>query len=309
MVTEIESAIAAMPAAKTRSAFLRIGSVSFALASNSGELVRLSAELSAFKAELPQPRADIQIDMEWVAGLRPSRSGDIFHSGALWNVSPDGEDFVFEFVTSFFGEAPYKRMRVDNAFCHAQISLNRELLGHYESVSPLDYPADELLITNHLAFHGIGVEVHGCGLIDTETGGHLFLGHSGAGKSTTARLWQSLRGPEILSDDRIILRLHDGELWMYGTPWHGEAAFASPNKSKLNRILVLRHGVRNQIAALPKARAVGELFARCFPPFHSAVGLERTVEFLNRALDAVPCYEFQFTPDARSIEAVLRFHD
>jgi len=40
----------------------------------------------------------------------------------------------------------------------------------------------------------------------------VLLGHSGAGKSTTMQLWQSLRNPEILSDDRIILRLQNGEL-------------------------------------------------------------------------------------------------
>ena len=132
----------------------------------------------------------------------------------------------------------------------------------------------------------------------------MFLGHSGAGKSTTARIWETFRAPEILSDDRIILRLHDGELWMYGTPWHGEAAFASPGKAKLNTIYILRHGCRNRFTALPQALAVGEVFARSFPPFHSQAGLQRTLEFIKRALDVVPCYEFEFLPDRSSVAAV-----
>jgi hypothetical protein len=203
---------------------------------------------------------------------------------------------------------PYKRMHVSEGFSRAQITLNRQLLRDHGPIYPLEYPTDELLITNYLAL-GIGVEVHGCGLVDDESGGHLFLGHSGAGKSTTARLWHSLRHAEILSDDRIILRRQNGALWMYGTPWHGEAQFASPNKSKLDRIFILRHGRQNQITQLRKARAVGELFARCFPPFHSAEGLDRTVEFLNCAVNLAPIYEFSFTPDADAIEAVLSFHD
>jgi len=137
----------------------------------------------------------------------------------------------------------------------------------------------------------------------------LFLGHSGAGKSTTTRIWQSSRNPEVLSDDRIILRLHDGELRMYGTPWHGEAGLASPSKTKLSRIFVLQHGPRNEITAMTKAQAAGEVFARSFPPFHSAAGLERTLEFINRVLDVVPCYQFQFVPDESAVKAVLDFHD
>ena len=122
-------------------------------------------------------------------------------------------------------------------------------------------------------------------------------------------LCKSLRNPEILSDDRIILRLQDGELWMYGTPWHGEAAFASARSAKLSRIFTLQHGERNQMVEMPRARAVGELFARTFPPFHSAAGLERTVEFLTRVAEAVPCYEYQFLPDAGAVQAVLGLHD
>src|SRR5579864_7730045 len=187
--------------------------------------------------------------------------------------------------------------------------FNSHALQPHTPICPLEYPADELLITNYLAHRRLGVEVHGCGLIDGQTGGYLFLGHSGAGKSTTARFWQSLRGPEILSDDRIILRLHDNELWMYGTPWHGEAAFASPGKARLNRVFILQHGPENKIVTLPKARAVGELFARCFPPFHSASGLNRTIEFLNRVVETVPCYQFCFVPEISAVQAALAFHD
>src|SRR5207237_1133299 len=81
------------------------------------------------------------------------------------------------------------------------------------SVSPLEYPLDELLITNWLSC-GRGVEVHACGLVDRESGGHLFLGHSGAGKSTTTLLWKKLRDVRVLSDDRIILRKHATDIWM-----------------------------------------------------------------------------------------------
>ena len=238
-----------------------------------------------------------------------SKTGDpAFNSGAVWSLYRDGGDFAFDFVNPRLSPSPYKRLRLTGDFRCAEIAMNASALGEHSSVSPLEYPADELLITNYLAFHGIGAEMHGCGFVDREAGGQLFLGHSGAGKSTTMRVWEYFRSPEILSDDRIILRIHDGELWMYGTPWHGEAEFASPGRSRLSRIFILQHGRENSIEPLSKAQALGEMFARCFPPFYSHVGIERTLEFLKRALETVPVYRFEFVPDETSVEAVLSFH-
>ena len=284
---------------------VRIGEVSLALTGAFLDEIPLSCELEEFRAE--DCDADIEVGVEWAETLRRWHGEKVFDSGAVWSLFRDGTDYVFDFVSPALGVHPYKRMRVDSDFRLATITLNREVLRDRQPVYPLEYPADELLIINYLAT-GLGVEVHGCGLVDSETGGHLLLGHSGAGKSTTTLLWKSLRDPEILSDDRIILRLRNGELWMYGTPWHGEAAFASAGKAKISRIFILQHGKRNEMVEISRSRAVGELFARCFPPFHSATAIDRTLGFLNRALDAVPCYEFRFIPDVAAVEAVLGFH-
>jgi hypothetical protein len=287
-------------------ACVRIGGISLALSGACSDDVRLSCESEVFQNFDENP--DIEVRVEWVEKLQRGRGNRVFDSGALWTLFRYGREFVFDFNSPAFGLLPYKRLRADAEFRKARLILSREALRNYRPIFPLEYPADELLITNYLA-SGLGVEVHGCGLVDRESGGHLFLGHSGSGKSTTARLWETFRTPEILSDDRIILRLHGGELWMYGTPWHGEAAFAAPARAKLDRIHILRHGTENRFSAIPQARAVGEVLARSFPPFHSPAGLERTVEFIKQALDAVPCYEFQFIPDGSSAAAVLGFYE
>ncbi|HKW18332.1 MAG TPA: hypothetical protein VJO35_12570 [Terriglobales bacterium] len=285
---------------------LRIGGISLALTGGSLSTFSFENGLTAFMC--PDPNADIETSVEWAEHLHTLRAEPVFDSNAVWKLFHCGQELVFDFFSSNLGSDPYKRLCTDPGFHSTQLLLNRSALEGLLPVSPLEYPADELLFTNYLAAHCLGVEVHGCGLVDSENGGHLFLGHSGDGKSTTARLWDTFREAEILSDDRLILRLHDGELWMYGTPWHGEAAFASAGRAKLKNIFILQHGTGNNFSPLKKARAVGEIFARCFPPFHSPGGIERTVEFLKRLVDAVPCYEFQFVPDQSAISAVLAFH-
>ena len=46
------------------------------------------------------------------------------------------------------------------------------------------------------------------------------MGHSGAGKSTTTRLWLNVRMSEVLSDDRIIVRRNEGAA-LVETPFDG----------------------------------------------------------------------------------------
>jgi hypothetical protein len=281
---------------------VRIGDVSVSVSGLSSEDTQMDAGLQSFRREMGQP--DVEICVEWVDKLRP-RSSPVFDSGALWSIFPDEQGFSIDFFSRSVSNGPYKQLQVDGEFCNARLLLSREALDAHRPIFPLEYPADELLITNYMATHALGVEVHGCGLVDSETGGHLFLGHSGAGKSTTARLWQGLRNPEILSDDRLILRIENGALWMHGTPWHGEGRFASPGKCRIDKILILQHGQENQVVPLSPSRAAGELFARCFPPFHSSPGLQRTIEFLDRVVSIVACSEFRFAPDKHAVQAVL----
>ncbi len=285
------------------------GGVSVELRADSPDDANGGDELLAFQDAGQSDRAEIDIEVLWVDELEEQPTQKNFDSGALWSVFDLGDEFVFEFTSPLAGRRPYKQMRVDPDFRNAKVILSRAARNRCGNIYPLEYPACELLMTNYLACHGLGVEVHGCGLIDRDTGGHLFLGHSGAGKSTTARMWETFRAPEILSDDRIILRLDEGELWMYGTPWHGEAAFASPKSVKINRIHILQHGRENKFSRLPQARAVAEVFARCFPPFYSPSGLAGTMDFIKSSLAVVPCYEFNFVPDRSSLSAVLSFHD
>jgi energy-coupling factor transporter ATP-binding protein EcfA2 len=187
--------------------------------------------------------------------------------------------------------------------------MNQECFARRSEVAlPLGYPLDELLIMHRLTQEK-AIELHGLGIVGPNGASNLFIGHSGAGKSTTARLWTSLHEVEILSDDRIIVREHDEEIFMYGTPWHGEAHFALPKRAPLQRIFVLEHGRGNVITRLTRSQMVAELFARSFVPFHRHEYVDHALSFLERIADTVPCYRYSFEPDERAVDKILHFHD
>jgi hypothetical protein len=289
---------------------IRIADISIGLNARSHRDLLLSHELIKFQASSagsPHP-CDIEIAIEWAEELRLWQGQPLFDSGSLWTIHAAGSGYVVDFVSPAFGNQPYKRLLITKDSSVARLILNQGSLSVIERVYALEYPADELLVTNWLA-QGRGVEVHGCGLVDEATGGHLFLGHSEAGKSTTTRLWTSTRGALVLSDDRIILRHDEQEIWMHGTPWHGEAGFASPGKARIRRIFVLEHSEANEIIPLTQSQAVGELFARAFPPFHSREPLAATLAYLERIVSAVKCYRYRFRPDRTAVQKILEFED
>ena len=171
------------------------------------------------------------------------------------------------------------------------------------AVDPFSGPTLELLMISYLA-QGRGVIIHGCGL-EKEGEGILFVGESGAGKSTIANLWNTNDNVDILSDDRVIVRKKGNEFWMYGTPWHGEAHFVSARAVKLKKMFFLRHAAENEVHPLNGAETVQQLLQCSFPPFWDVQGMEFALELFSQLAAMVPCYRLDFKPDRSAIEYIL----
>lgn len=247
---------------------------------------------------------DINLDVTWgtppAAGPGPLQ----FDSGGVWQLYRDDERLVFRLSSPKFGPLPYKTATMATDFASGMVHLHRPCFPSGVACYPLDYPLDELLLTNWLAL-GRGVEVHACAVVDRDGRGYLFAGHSGAGKTTMARQWLGEAGVSVLSDDRVVVRNLDGRIWIYGTPWHGDEPLASPVRARLTRVFFLEQAAANHVAEVGGATAVAKLFARSFPPFFSAVGLDSTMAILSEIVQRVPCADFGFVP-SRAVRQVVR---
>lgn len=288
-----------------RSSF-RIGGVTVGISSACERDVILDSLLTPFSCVTADHDIDIQV--EWRSSLNPASGRKLFDSGSIWRLYEEEAGFRFDFHAPAFNGQTYKRLLVDTDFRQATLQMNLACFAGSESWPlPLEYPLDELLVTHRLTQEK-AIELHSCGMI-ADGVGNLFVGHSGAGKSTTSRLWASQPNVQILSDDRIILREHGEQIFMHGTPWHGEAAFALPASNPLARILVIEHGHGNVLTRLSPSQAVAELFARSFVPFHRHEYLESALEFLQAVAETVPVYRYAFEPDQRAVDTILNFHD
>jgi hypothetical protein len=327
-----------------------VGGVVVRLTGDDSAAVELVPSLMAFRAQPGLP--DIRVRVEWIDKLSAAPGTQLFDSGALWRLYEWESGFQFDFRAPVFGEQPYKRLRVDRDFSSATLQMSAEVSAAFPYAAPLGYPLDELLIMHRLTREK-AIELHSCGIVREDGTGNLFVGHSGAGKSTTTRLWMEREDVEVLSDDRIIVRRDDGGrddecsadelretarcgtevgilrlrdrsaspiaqddtgkkaygMRMYGTPWHGEAAYASPGSARLGRIFILEHGRGNVLTRLSASQAVAELFARSFVPFHRHEYVESALEFLQELVGAVPCYRYAFEPNEAAVERILELRD
>ena len=245
-----------------------------------------------------QPDIDLIVRM----GL-PSFSDSaalVFHTDGNWSLYQENGRYVIP-VCFPPGAEPRLIAKMESDFRSGEIIVddNRKIRSPF---FPLEYPLGELLFINLLA-RGRGVLLHACAVNDGGKG-LLFTGTSGAGKSTTANLWQNIPGVTLLSDDRVILRLRNNRFWIYGTPWHGDARAASPEGVPLERIFILKHASRNFATPLDPQDAVSSVLVRTFPTFWDADGMAFTLQFLTDLAETISCYELGFVPDHSMVDFV-----
>jgi hypothetical protein len=290
------------PGASNRMA-ARIGGISLGARSDAGgPLLLPDAQIGDFLVK--DCKCDLELEVGFAARFDSDPGELVFDSLGLWKLFRNSEGFCFRLTSNLVGNFPYKQATVAPDFKAGRIEFSREYFSADQPLNPVEYPLDELLWIHRLSM-GEGVELHGCGVIAPDGRGLLLTGHSGAGKSTSSRMWSKQIGARVLSDDRIILRREKGRVWMYGTPWHGDAGIAEADRWPLDGIFVLAHGARNSLRALGRTAASAELYARSFVPHHCSDAVAFNLEFLSGVATDVPCFDFSFVPDITAVEVLL----
>lgn len=148
--------------------------------------------------------------------------------------------------------------------------------------------------------HG-GISIH-ASAVTADGAGWIFLGRSGTGKSTHASLWlENVPGAALLNDDNPAIRIVDGQVRVFGTPWSGKTPCYRNESCRLGGIVKLRQAGVN--AFLPKEDV--EAFAAVLPSC-SAVSSDRELYdslcgTLTEIVERVPVGELRCRPDAGAV--------
>lgn len=160
--------------------------------------------------------------------------------------------------------------------------------------------AAELLIRTRLVLHD-GLVMHGAALQVGEAA-VILTGHSGAGKSTQAMIWQEAVGARPLCDDRAAIRPDAGRWLVYGTPWAGTAGIAVNACAPLAAIIVLEQHTENEMTPLSAAEALPMLLARSFLPYWDAALVGTAMGSALSILQGVPVYRLRCRPEAAAAD-------
>jgi serine kinase of HPr protein (carbohydrate metabolism regulator) len=106
-----------------------------------------------------------------------------------------------------------------------------------------------LMRYNGLRIHASAVEVDGKA--------YLFSANSGTGKSTHTRLWREVFGDRavMVNDDKPFLRMTEGAVMVYGSPWNGKHGLGCNLSVPLKAVCILERGEENRIEKISAKQA------------------------------------------------------
>ncbi len=162
---------------------------------------------------------------------------------------------------------------------------------------------NSLMIMYALATAGKGTLLFHAAVVSQEGKGYLFLGTSGTGKSTHARLWlEHIRGTELVNDDNPVVR--DGIV--YGSPWSGKTPCYRNVSVPIGGIVMLSQAPYNKIRRLKGIEAyvaVVESVGSKVWDNHIAESQHQTE---NTLVSTIPMWHLECLPDE---EAARLCHD
>lgn len=199
-----------------------------------------------------------------------------------------GNDAVFEFrlqnriCGTLVCEGEYRRGTLYLAEFAQKFSINNSLMVFYALATARHKTA---------LFHSAVIKHEGYG--------YMFLGKSGTGKSTHARLWlENIEGSVLLNDDNPVVRVFDNEIRVFGSPWSGKTPCYKNDSCALGGIVLLSQAPYNKIERL---RGI-EAYAALVPSISGKRWDKQIADGLHETENAlamrVPTWYLECLPDA-----------
>ena len=154
---------------------------------------------------------------------------------------------------------------------------------------------DALKMMFALATAGKDTLIIHAAVVSCEGKGYLFLGPSGTGKSTHARLWlKHFDGTELVNDDNPVVR--DG--MVYGSPWSGKKTPCYRNVSvPIGGIVMLSQAPYNKIRRLSGIEAYVDLAESVGSmPWNIRIS-EDLHQTMNKLASTIPIWHLDCLPD------------
>jgi len=196
---------------------------------------------------------------------------------------------------------PIQRIEYDYQYRHVQLSFTDR---YSQDLAEIEYLWTGILFFEIALLHGYSA-LH-ASAIEYGHEAILFSAPSGTGKSTQARLWKTVYPQvETINDDKPLLKVEHGQVYVYGSPWSGKDLVNQNAKVPLKAIVFLRQEGNNTIYPLTTQQKIIELYRNTYRPRISKLA-EINLSMMNQILPIVVIISYGCN---MTLDAVFTLHN
>ena len=145
-----------------------------------------------------------------------------------------------------------------------------------------------------------GVSLH-ASAVAADGKAFLFLGKSGTGKSTHSRMWlRNIPGSHLLNDDNPAVRVIDGKVVAFGTPWSGKTPCYRNESFPVGGIARLIQSDSDIFTKKEEVTAFVALLPSCSAIRSDSCLQSRLYDTIAKIVELVPVGELKCLPDNES---------
>ena len=128
--------------------------------------------------------------------------------------------------------------------------------------------------------------------------GYAFTAKSGTGKSTHVSLWlRHIPGCDLMNDDNPIVRIIDGQPYIYGGPWSGKTPCYRNVKARLGAITRIDRAPANSVDRLAPINAFASLLPSCSSMKWDEDIFRRICNTVTKIVETTPIYTLHCLPN------------
>lgn len=146
-----------------------------------------------------------------------------------------------------------------------------------------------------------GLPLH-ASLVEKDGQGIVFLGPSGMGKSTQAKLWKEYLGADFIIGDRPGLRCIDGVWYGFGMPWDGKDGIRNQRKVPIKALVSLEQAKENCIDKLNEQQAMIVLLNQAMMPMWDDIAMDQATALMGRLAKDIPFFHLKNLADRDTVE-------
>lgn len=145
-----------------------------------------------------------------------------------------------------------------------------------------------------------GIALH-ASMVEKDGFGVVFLGPSGMGKSTQAKLWENYLGADFLIGDRPALRKINGRWHGFGMPWDGKDAIYRQTSAPVRALIWLEQAKRDQITPMSPTQAMTVMLKQAMMPVWDDAAMDGATAQMTALARELPFYHLKCLPDEAAV--------